>query len=64
MIVFEAMRRPSLDGTALNVDADRDCKHWSVGLWIRNIEAEAVYIGANKPAPNAPTAPYLLGPCT
>jgi iron complex outermembrane receptor protein len=49
-------------GASVTYEAAND--RWSAGLWVRNIEDDAVYVGANKPAPNASTAPYLLAPRT
>lgn len=37
---------------------------WSLGAFVRNLEDEAVIVGANKPAPLALAAPYLNPPRT
>ena len=57
-------RQESYTNSSASLTYETASERWSVGLWVRNIEDDAVYIGANKPGPNASTAPYLLAPRT
>ena len=57
-------RQESYTNSSASLVYEAASDRWSAGLWVRNIEDEAFYVGANKPAPNAATAPYLLAPRT
>lgn len=57
-------RQEAYTTTDLSLTYEAPSNRWNIGAFVRNLEDDDVYVGANKPAANAAAASYIQPPRT